>query len=308
MAFTSRRVSLQLLRTSLPASAAELGVFQYLVTYLRLRSGVYRTTYGGRLKDVDEVVNALLAKRFASDSAIDVHDWAASDCLTSAEWAVSLFQLFPRASLTASDLLLFLVEATLADGSLLITEPDGHPLQYVRRPFVIRLEPPEPRLMLVNRLIGWRALARAAKLQLAIPAAWLESEEEELVTDTVTLRKLPLTHPEARLLEADEPRFSMCLHSGFEPLQKPVDVIRTMNFLNRAYFPAARLIEGMQAVWKSLHTGGCWIVGRTEETQPARNDVTIFERLDRGYRVVERIGTGSEIEDLVLNAEMAMSK
>src|SRR4051812_46739135 len=304
MAFTSRRVSLQLLRTSLPASAAELRVFQYLVTYLRLGSGVHRTTYAGRLRDVDDVVNALLTKRYAPEAMIEVHDWAASDCLTSAEWAASLFNRFPRASLTASDLLLFLVEATLPDGSLLIMEPNGHPLQYVRRPFVIRLEPPEPMLMLVNRLIGRRALAHAARLQLAIPAAWLESEEEELATAGATLRKLPLTHPEARLLEAEEPRFSMCLHSAFEPLGRPVDVIRTMNFLNRAYFPPERLIEGMRAVWKSLKPGGCWIVGRTEETQPARNDVTIFARLDRGYRVVERIGRGSEIEDLVLNTEM----
>jgi hypothetical protein len=308
MAFTSRRVSLQLLRTSLPASAAELRVFQYLVTYLRLSSGVYRTTYGGRLRDVDEAVNALLTKRFAPESRIEVHDWAASDCLTSSEWAASLFNLFPRASLTASDLLLFLVEATLADGSVLVMEPNGHPLQYVRRPFVIRLEPAEPMLMLVNHLIGRRALARAAKLRLAIPAAWLESEEEELATANAILRKLPLTHPEARLLEAHESRFSMCLHSGFEPLDRPVDVIRTMNFFNRAYFPPGRLIEGMQAVWKSLKTGGCWIVGRTEETRPARNDVTIFERLDRGYRVVERIGRGSEIEDLVLDTEMTMSQ
>ena len=308
MAFTSRRVSLQLLRTGLPASAAELRVFQYLVTYLRLSSGIYRTTYGGRLRDVDEVVNALLTKQFASDSAIEVHDWAASDCLTSSEWATSLFKRFPRASLTASDLLLFLVEATLADGSVLIMEPNGHPLQYVRRPFVIRLEPPEPKLMLVNYLIGRKALALAARLQPHIPPEWLASDEEELATATAVLRKLPLTHPDARQLAAAEPRFAMSLHSGFEPLSKPVDVIRTMNFLNRSYFPPARLREGIQAVWTSLKEGGYWIVGRTDETEPPRNDVTILERLDRGFRAVARIGAGSEIEELIFNGETAASQ
>ena len=305
MAFTSRRVSLQLLRTRLPAPAGELRVFQYLVTNLRLSSGIYRTTYGGRLRDVDEAVNALLRGRLAPDSAIVVHDWAASDCLTSAEWATSLVKLFPRASLTASDLLLFLVEATFADGAVLIMEPNGHPLQYVRRPFVVRLEPPEPRLMLINHLIGRKALA---KLQLHIPEEWLESDETELATATAVLRKLPLTHPEARLLAAAEPRFSMCLHSGFEPLRKPVDVIRTMNFFNHSYFPPERLLEGIQAVWKSLNTGGYWIVGRTDETQPPRNDVTILERLDRGFRAVARIGEGSEIEGLIFNGDSALSQ
>ena len=308
MAFTSRRVSLQLLRTSVPVSVVELQVFQSLITNLRLSSGVYRTTYGGRLKDVDGVVNALLAKRRAPESKLEVHDWAASDCLTSSEWAASLFNLFPRLSFTASDLLLFLVEATLPDGSLFILEPNGHPLQYVRRPFVVRLEPPEPILMLVNHLIGRRALARFAKLQLQIPSAWLESEEEDLSTATSALRKLPLTHPEARTLEANESRFATCLHSAFEPLDRPVDVIRTMNIYNRAYFPPARLLEGASAVWKSLNKGGFWIVGRTIEEGEPRNDVTILERMDRGWRIVTRIGRGSEIEDLVISAGTAQSQ
>ena len=56
MAYTSRRVSLQLLRTNLPASAAEIRVFQHLVTNVRVSRRVYRTTYPGRFKDVDLVV------------------------------------------------------------------------------------------------------------------------------------------------------------------------------------------------------------------------------------------------------------
>lgn len=308
MAFNSRRVSLQLLRTSQPASVAELRVFQSLVSNLRLSSGVYRTTYPGRFKDVDAVVNALLSKHFARDSKLEVHDWASSDGLTSCEWAVSLLDLFPRASFTASDLLLFLVEATLTDGSLFILEPNGHPLQYVRRPFAVRLEPPEPILMIVNRLIGRRALARFKKLQLRIPPAWLESEEAELATATATFRKLPLTHPNARMLEVNDPRFSIRHHSAFESLERPVDVIRTMNIFNKSYFPPARLIEGARAVWKSLNAGGLWIVGRTAEEGDSRNHVTIFERTDSGWRIADRIAGGSDIEDLILSAGAAWSQ
>lgn len=308
MAFTSRRVSLQLLRTGQPASAAELRVFQSLVSNLRLSSGVYRTTYAGRFRDVDAIVNALLSRHFARDSKLDVHDWASSDGLTSSEWAVSLFDLFPRASFTASDLLLFLVEATLADGSLLILEPNGHPLQYIRRPFAVRLDPPEPILMIVNRLIGRIALARFKKLKLQIPSAWLESEEAELATATAIFRKLPLTHPSARMLDASDSRFSIRHHSAFESLERPVDVIRTMNFFNRAYFPPARLIEGVRSVWKSLNAGGFWIVGRTAEEGDSRNHVTILERTDSGWRIGDRIAGGSEIEDLILSPGMTWSQ
>ena len=305
MAYTSRRVSLQLLRTSLPASAAELRVFQYLITYLRVSPGVYRTTYPGRFKDVDGVVNALLKERFPSGAALQIHDWAASDCLTSAEWAASLFELFPRVSVTASDLLLFVVEATLPDGSIFIVEPNGHPLQYVRRPFVVRLDPPEPILMLVNRWIGRRALARFAALQLRIPAEWLESEEEQLATSAAVFRKLPLTHPEARLLAENEPRFTIRPHSAFEPLDRPAGVIRTMNIFNRSYFPQERLREGARAVWKSLDAGGLWIVGRTAEDEDRRNHASVLERTESGFRVVDRVGRGSEIEELVLSAKPA---
>jgi hypothetical protein len=301
MAYTSRRVSLQLLRTNLPASAAEIRVFQHLVTNVRVSRRVYRTTYPGRFKDVDLAVNALLTRRFPAESPLEVHDWAASDCLTSFEWAASLFALFPRASVTASDLILFLVEATLPDGAVLIVEPNGHPLQYVRRPFVVRLDPPEPILMLVNRLIGWRAKARAAALQLSISPEWLESDEERLATSAATFRKLPLVHPEARLMAEKEPRFSIRRHSAFEPIERPVDVIRTMNIFNRSYFPPERLREGARAVWKSLNAGGYWIVGRTAEDEDARNHASVLERTESAFRAVARIGRGSEIEELVLS-------
>lgn len=297
MLYTSRRVSLQLLRTSLPPSPAELRVFQYLVNYVRV-SGVYRTTFPGRFRDLDPAVNEILAKRYVPDAALDVHDWAASDCLTSFEWATSLFSLFPRASVTATDLVLVLVEATLPNGSVFILEPDGHAVQYVRRPFVVRLDPPDPALMVINRFIGWRAQRRLAARPLRIPPEWLDSDAEELVMGEATLRKLPLTHPQARLLAANERRFSIRRHSAFEPIERPADVIRTMNIFNRAYFSPERLREGADAVWKSLKPGGTWIVGRTTERE-GRNDATVFERGESGFRVLARVGHGSEIEELV---------
>ncbi len=136
-----RRVSLQLLRTSIPATYSEIVVFEAIMREIRLASGVFRTTSRGRLRDIDTFVNELLAQRYRSDAPLLVDDWAASDCLTSAEWATSLFTLFPNTRLQASDLTLFLLEITLPDRSTFIVERSGEPLQYVQQPFVIRLNP-----------------------------------------------------------------------------------------------------------------------------------------------------------------------
>src|SRR5215467_11446881 len=73
-AIHSRRVSLQLLRTGLPASPRELTVFETLMTGLRLSGGVYRTTYRERFRDLDAAVNRILAARYAADAPLVVHD------------------------------------------------------------------------------------------------------------------------------------------------------------------------------------------------------------------------------------------
>src|ERR1700744_2033329 len=101
---TRHRISLQLLRTGIPASPKEIEVFEALMQGLRLNSGIYRTTFHNRFQEFNKIVDRILMDRYDSAAALDVHDWAASDCLTSSEWAKSLLDLFPDSRLTASDL------------------------------------------------------------------------------------------------------------------------------------------------------------------------------------------------------------
>src|SRR5580658_4122523 len=98
------RISLRLLKTAIPPSPLEIQVFEALMQGLRLNSGIYRTTFHRRFDNLDGFVNELLVARFPSGAALNVQDWAASDCLTSSEWAASLLPLFPCAHLEASDL------------------------------------------------------------------------------------------------------------------------------------------------------------------------------------------------------------
>jgi hypothetical protein len=297
------RVSLQLLRTGMPPTARELAVFEHL-TEIPVSNGVFRTTYRGRFADIDPIVNSILSARYPHSAEVVVHDWAASSCLTSAEWARTLFTVLPRASLTASDLLLFLVEVTLPSGEVFVVESQGHPLQYIRRPFVIRLDPPEPMVFLINRILGRKASARLTALQIEIPEAWLASENEELLLPFAHLRKIPLTHSEARELGARDSRFSICRHSAFDALRNPVDVIRTINIYNRCYFAVDALRQGVRAVWSSLRTGGVWILGRTLEGQEPTHHATVFEKTEQDFRVLERFGDGSEIENLALSSDV----
>jgi hypothetical protein len=300
---TRHRISLQLLKTAIPASGREIAVFEALMQDLLLNSGIYRTTYHGRFRNLDRFVNELLAGRFASTAPLDIRDWAASDCLTSSEWAASLLPLFPNARLEASDLTLFLVEVNYGKYTV-IQERDGRPLQYISPSFLINLNRPEQRPRVLARLMRKRVQSIAAKSNacLAIPAEWLDSDSDSLSRPPFVARKLPMVHPDAVLFRARNERFSIARHSAFDALPRPVDVIRSMNIYNLSYFEPPQLLEGAKAVWKSLKPGGLWIAGRTWHETPPSHNVSIFERTDAGFQLARRYGDGSEIESIVLDS------
>ncbi|MBV9297027.1 MAG: hypothetical protein JO145_15755 [Acidobacteriaceae bacterium] len=274
--------------------------------HIRLSSGVYRSTFPRRFRDLDPVVNGVLAQTFPSSlQLLRVEDWAASTCLTSCEWAKTLFLVFPNSKFVASDILLFLVEIeNLESGERFIFEPDGHPLQYVNPPFVIRMQPPEHRAVLLNRFLYLRAVRRWLRLAdlRTVPASW----EDPLSRDPVhrngyRMRKLPLIHPEALHLAQNDARFLIRRQSVFDTLDDPCHAIRSMNIFNRAYFSEEQLALGARAVISSLLPGGIWIAGRTIREDPAAHEVTIFRKTDSGILdIVERVGPGSEIEPVAL--------
>ena len=297
------RVSYQLLRTTSQPSAHEVALFDHVMRQMQLSSGVFRTTVRHRFANLNPAIGTLLGEHFPAPTPLSIHDWAASSCLTSAEWAQSLLAQFPAATLTASDLTLYLLEATLSTGDVVVFEKDGGPLQYIKGPFVVRLVPPEPRMLPINSYLGERARAQFTRANWKLPAAWLNRDlfsTPDLTQDGVVFRKIPIVHPEAGAFARQDPRFRVLQHSAFEALATPVDVIRSMNIFNNAYFPPARLAEGARAVWHSLRNGGIWIVGRTISEDPPVHQVSVFTRTADGFTLLWRNGPGSEIEALVL--------
>lgn len=295
------RVSLRNLRVPIPPSQADVSQFESIVRELGQNNGVYRTTFRRRFANLDPWVNALLAAHFPTHPPLAVADWAASDCLTSAEWAASLFSHFPQASLNASDLALSLFEILLPGTAkaAFIAEDAGHALQFLSGSTVLQLHPLESPRRPWRRWAAQRALRRFRALWATLPPEALEAPTWSHASG-VRLLRLPLIHPEAAALQLSDPRFSLTKHSAFVRLENPVDVIRTMNIFNRSYFPPERLAEGARAVWQSLRPDGIWIVGRTVQSDPPIHEVSVMARTGQGFALLDRIGPGSEIEPLVL--------
>jgi hypothetical protein len=302
---TSHRISFQLLKDPI-ASADDSDLFDKLMSMIRLSSGVNRTTFQKRFADLDGAVNTFLMTRFGVDAPLDVHDWAASDCITSVEWAHTLLAVFPNARLTASDLALYLLEVFCPGGAVFIAERDCEPLQYIVGAFVIRLNPPEPKLLVLNYLLGRHAMRKFPRVRGRISPAveYLDRGEGSVELPPYRVNRISLVHPRAASLQQRDLRFRIQRHSVFDCLQQPADVIRSMNIFNRAYFASERLAQGVRAVAESLKPGGIWIVGRTGSPGQADLAVSILENTPRGFRLLQRFGGASDIEDLALQSSV----
>jgi hypothetical protein len=300
---TSRRrltgsgVSLNLLELSDHPTREEILRFEEISICLRTSVGTTRTTFRQRMVDVDEVALRLMQQSYRPDNELIVQDRAASNCLTSTEWAEQILAVFPRAYFEASDRLLYLFRISLPRGRTYFVEPGGQPLQYVESPFVVCLYPREPYRYLLNQCIA--AIAKWSFRRLSLP----ENLADSATNKKYRVDKISCIHPEARSLIQGDPRFTVSERSVFQRTPG-LDVLRTMNILNLAYFSRKQLYDGIQAASESLKPGGLWIVGRTlEKTQT--NHVTCFRRADKRWEVLERIGNGSEIEEFVMREDSA---
>ncbi len=276
-------------------SADQVRAFEDISFSMRTSNGTFRTTFRDRFREVDGAALRWMLKLFAPEAEIRVEDRAVSHGLTSKEWAERVFQAFPNAWFEASDVLLELYEISRG-GVAYILEPSGRAIQYVKPPFVVSLvDQAEPRRYPVNWLVARRAKRRFEELKLG--TEWMAAAERQ----GWQARKIPFVHPEARELARRNSRFEMRVRSVFDITAEGSDVIRTMNILNSSYFSEQKLVEGVDAIFKSVRLGGLWIAGRTLE-EDLSNHVSLLLRGDRAWEVVERIGQGWELERLALGA------
>jgi hypothetical protein len=286
-------VSYDLLNVGDEPTAEQIQIFEEISRTLRTSNGTYRTTFSNRFHDLDDVAIRWIKKSFSGAIELRVQDRAASHALTSLEWALKLFPLFPLATFEASDSMFSLVKLSLNTGGAYVLEPHGHPLQYIKWPFVVSLQRRESWRYPINRLIAAGAKRRFNRLPL--PEEWMESTNGA----NHRVSTIPFVHPKAVQYSKENARFQLQTRSVFEHLPESCHVLRTMNILNASYFSADQLVEGIKATFDSLKPGGIWIVGRTLE-EDFSNHATLFLKQQSGWSVLERLGRGSEIEELAL--------
>ena len=295
-------VAYNLLSVGEQPSPEQIRTFEDVSFTLRTSNGTSRTTFRNRLEEVDTVALQWLGKLYSHDSSLLVQDRAVSHGLTSKEFAERIFAQFPNAVVEASDRLLGLVELSV-DDEIYITERSGAPLQYIKEPFVVPLHHRESLRYPWNQWVAWRARRRFENLNL--PAGWsaTQSTQPQRIASRggqdLRVRYIPYIHPEAAGLARKNSNFRVCERSVFDATPGTCHVLRTMNIFNRDYFSEQELTEGASAAFHSLQPGGLWIVGRTL-LEDHTHHATFFRRNENGWEVLERIGLGSEVEDLAL--------
>jgi hypothetical protein len=301
--YSGAHVAYNLLSVGEQPSAEQIRIFEDVSFTLRTSNGTFRTTFRNRFEDVDRVAIQWIGKLHSAGSSFLVQDRAVSHGLTSKEFAERIFEHFPNAVFEASDLLLGLVELSV-EGEVYIAERSGTVLQYIKAPFVVPLYHQESRRYPWNRWVAGRARRRFDNLNL--PSSWstTQSTEPQRISSKsgldLRVRYIPYIHPEALALTRKNPNFQFRERSVFDATPGTCHVLRTMNIFNRDYFSEQQLAEGVAAVFRSLQPGGLWIVGRTLE-EKFTNHATFFRRNEKGFEVLERTGSGSDMEALALN-------
>jgi hypothetical protein len=289
--YSGPRVAYTLLRVSEDPSEEEIATFEDINFTLQTANGIFRTTFRGRFAGVDTVVSALLGERYGAQEELRVEDRAASNGLTSYEWALKLHEQFPRVKVTSSDILQNFYELDAGGGEVYVVEPNGTPLQYIKPPFVVPLGHLASWKYPLIRIVGYWARRKFAGLRLG--PDWKNGGS------VYPVRRLECVHPEGLRFGRRTGALAFEVRSVFEASDQPCHVVRTMNILNRAYFDEGRLKEGIEAAHQSLVEGGLWVVGRTMEDDFS-NHVSILEKQGAGWKLLQRIGKGSEVEGLAL--------
>ncbi|RSY82546.1 hypothetical protein DAH66_13555 [Sphingomonas koreensis] len=251
---------------------------------LKTANNTFKRTGASRLAGVDAALIAALANH---NCRVDtVLDLGISSGVTTLELMTALRAAGHPARVTGTDRSVRARLVPLPHGCRALVEPCGHVLQYEVLGRAIR--PWERRL---DRWTGM-ALARAlVEWRLRDPAVAHAAAGDGLEVALLTPR---LRRSGAFQWREDD------ITQRNEALIGRFDLVRAANLLNRHYFEPAVLRAAVANAIAYLSGPGAWLlVLRTHGAADHRG--TLF-RMDDAMRlsVVERFGTGSEVEALVL--------
>jgi hypothetical protein len=267
-----------------PLSVAEECMF---FQSIRLANGTFKTTTFRRLDDV----NLMVAKHWKEEGAVpkEILDVGVSSGITSLEWVEQLASAGLEANLTATDLVLQAYLVTLCPGLEALLDSSGYVLQYS---------------FLGVPMNGFQAndargLGRVVR---KIAAQLIRARGVTSLLKNST-RHIFLVHAKAR----DHPRISFAEDDLFAipslAMTRRFDVIRAANVLNLGYFQPAEIKRAILNLKSRLSRAGALLI--VVRTLPdGINHGSLFQLQDDGnFRLLERLGSGSEIEAIVLGAD-----
>jgi hypothetical protein len=239
---------------------------------LRLPNGVYKTTAGHRLDDV----NRLVADLLPDDRPLCLMDVAVSSGVTALDWSEQLTAAGVAHTMLAGDNYTEGVWLSFGWADVVLDRDRTH--------------------LLYADILG-RGVETSS-----------ESRRSMLVTGVLAvLARYRLLRPRVRRIPLVSPRLQS--HSAVTVVEDDIfarraalagrfHAVRAANILNRVYFDDVRLTRAVANLRERLRADGLLIVCRTHPD--GTNHGTVFRAGTVGFDVVARIGDGSEIEGLVV--------
>jgi SAM-dependent methyltransferase len=259
-------------------------LLQRLYRAMRAGGGVYKITARDRFQPLDAWLKDEIARNPTFRDTIRIHDMAASNAISS----VALFERVAndRVVVHASDLYTSLRIVRLKEtGWSVVFDFAGQPLQIVGHGMVLSAYRKEPLRYVFNRIVqatlGVRAIKRARK-KLDMPFG---AEGVSVIT---------LFHPEAVMLSAGMPRFTLGRDDLFAPEHRSYDVVRVMNALTTHHFDEPEIVESLRQIASNVRDGGLLLLGRNLDEKDGRLAASAYRKQDGGFVSVFDLGGGYE--------------
>jgi len=273
----------------LPSSRITPEMEEVFFTSIMARNGTYKTTYGSRFSKVNEQLVRLISA--GSISARSILDIGISSGVNTLELAESLGTHGYEASIVGTDILIDAYLVRVLPGCDALVDASGFPLRFdlfgrSMKPWVVQSDY-RSGFFLVRKGINVLLRSLAARVRARRPSS--NTTHVKLVAPRL------LEDKNIVVCDDDITRFNPEFTGRF-------DFVRAANILNRGYFDDGALRGIIGNIRKYLKpSAGSLLVLRTHESK--ENHGTFF-KLDGDNRfvLIERFGTGSEIEHLVLEA------
>lgn len=246
---------------------------------IRLANGTFKTTSSARMTELDMLTAKLVrARNWRRPAIIDL---AVSSGVTTADLVETMISNGVKPTVTATDVQINAAIYVIAPGLRVLTDMSGSALQYEL--FGLGIRPWSRRL---DFLTGYFVLRKAVQC-----VAGRLAKKHLMNVKLVSRVRAASAQIAVDLVEDD-------LTKRNPHFERRFDVVRAANVLNLSYFAPTLLqtmIENLKAYARK--PGGLLVINRTHSD--GTNHGTIFEISNNGINVLERVGSGSEVEAFV---------